>query len=167
MVDHVSREKRSAIMGAVRDRNTKPEIIVRKAAHSIGLRFRLRGALPGRPDLVLSKWKTVVFVNGCFWHRHPGCKRTTTPKSNIEFWTQKFENNVRRDSANYARLADMGWRVIVFWQCEVGTVDRTISLLRPYFGTNGTELLSLSPPSHTQRRPTDAALASRPPLIIR
>jgi DNA mismatch endonuclease (patch repair protein) len=82
---------------------------------------------------VFPKWKTVVFVNGCFWHRHPGCKRTTVPKSNAEFWIGKFDSNVPRDAANYARLAEMGWRLIVVWQCEVGNPDRAISAIRPHF----------------------------------
>lgn len=137
MVDHVSRERRSAIMSLVRDRDTAPEIVVRKAAHRLGLRFRLRGrGLPGRPDLVLPKWRTAIFVNGCYWHRHPGCKRTTIPKSNPEFWMRKFDSNVRRDAANYVRLTEMGWRVIVIWQCEIGrppNLELAISALRAHF----------------------------------
>ena len=134
MADHVSRERRSEIMGAVRDRNTTPEITVRKAAHRIGLRFRLLGCgLPGRPDLVLPRWKTVIFVNGCFWHRHPGCKRTTIPKTNVSFWVEKFASNIRRDEASYIRLAEMGWRVIVLWQCEVPSIDDAVAALRRHF----------------------------------
>ena len=121
-------------MAAVRDRNTVPEMVVRKAAHRLGLRFRLRArTLPGRPDLVLPKWRTAIFVNGCFWHRHPGCKRTTIPKTNTPFWVEKFEGNVRRDAANYARLAEMGWRVVVLWQCEVRSIDDAFAALRPHF----------------------------------
>jgi DNA mismatch endonuclease (patch repair protein) len=138
VVDHVSRQRRSEIMAAVRDRNTAPEIIVRKAAHRMGLRFRLRGRdLPGRPDLVLPKWKTVLFVNGCFWHRHPGCKRTVVPKTNLAFWVEKFDTNMRRDEANYARLAEMGWRVIVLWQCEIGSLDKAMIQLRRGFPSIG------------------------------
>jgi DNA mismatch endonuclease, patch repair protein len=134
MIDHVSRKKRSAIMGAVHGKHTAPELLVRSAAHKLGLRFRLHAAkLPGRPDLIFPKWKTVVFVNGCFWHRHPGCKRTTVPKSNAEFWRRKFRENVRRDRANYVRLSELGWRVVILWQCQLGrpgTVPQAMSLLR-------------------------------------
>jgi DNA mismatch endonuclease (patch repair protein) len=134
MIDHVTKAKRSAIMSAVRGKNTAPEILVRKAAHRLGLRFRLQGTgLPGRPDLVLSKWNTVLFVNGCFWHRHAGCPKAGTPKSNIEFWKQKFRENVRRDQTNYARLKELGWRVIVLWQCQLRTIDLAAAALQPYF----------------------------------
>lgn len=137
MIDHVSSAKRSAIMGAVHGKNTTPELLVRSAAHRLGLRFRLHSArLPGRPDLVFPKWKTVVFVNGCFWHRHPGCRRTTIPKSNAAFWRQKFRQNMRRDAANYERLAALGWKVVVLWQCELGrpgTLKRAVDLLRARF----------------------------------
>ena len=127
-------EKRAAIMRSITGKNTAPEIIVRKAAHRLGLRFRLHGSkLSGRPDLVLPKWRTVVFVNGCFWHRHPGCRRTTIPKSNVEFWVEKFRSNVERDDCNYTKLTKEGWRVIVLWQCEVKTMDAAIVALRPHF----------------------------------
>jgi DNA mismatch endonuclease (patch repair protein) len=134
MIDHVSGTKRSAIMSAVRSKNTTPEMLVRSAAYRLGLRFRLHVArLPGRPDLVFPKWKTVLFVNGCFWHRHPGCKKATTPKSNVRFWRRKFRENIRRDAKNYERLGSLGWRVVVLWQCELGrpgTLDRATSLLK-------------------------------------
>ena len=134
MVDHVSKVRRSAIMSAVRGKNTAPEILVRKAAHRLGLRFRIHDRrLPGRPDLVLPKWKTVVFVNGCFWHRHPGCKKTTTPKSNAAFWRQKFRENVQRDDKNYALLTGLGWRIIILWQCEVLTLEMASDALRRLF----------------------------------
>ena len=137
MVDHVTKTRRSAIMSAIRGKNTAPEILVRKAAHRLGLRFRLHGrGLPGRPDLVLSKWNTVVFVNGCFWHGHTGCRRAKLPKSRLEFWRRKRRENTLRDAANYARLAATGWRVVVLWECELGrpgTLDRAIALLRRRF----------------------------------
>ncbi|MGD0023557.1 MAG: very short patch repair endonuclease [Xanthobacteraceae bacterium] len=141
MVDHVSRSKRSSIMRAVRGRHTAPEILVRKAAHRLGLRFRLhmRG-LPGRPDLVFPKWRTVVFVNGCFWHRHPGCKRATTPKSNVRFWKRKLAENIRRDAANYAQLAELSWKVIVLWQCEVKTNEQVSAALRAAFPRNASPI---------------------------
>jgi DNA mismatch endonuclease (patch repair protein) len=134
VIDHVSRRKRSAIMGAVRGKDTAPEILVRKAVHRLGLRFRLQGRkLPGRPDLVLPKWNTVVFVNGCFWHRHSGCKRTTIPKSNAEFWTRKFAENTRRDAANYKRLKALGWRVLILWQCQVRSADEATAAVARAF----------------------------------
>lgn len=134
MTDRVSRDNRSAIMRAVHREDTMPEILVRKAAHGLGLRFRLRGCgLPGRPDLVFPRWKTVVFVNGCFWHRHPGCKRATVPKTNARFWQQKFARNKRRDAANYARLQALEWRVIVLWQCEVKTLELAQAAIRNHF----------------------------------
>jgi DNA mismatch endonuclease (patch repair protein) len=130
----MSRARRSAIMSAVRNKNTTPELLVRRAAHRLGLRFRLHlGRLPGRPDLVFPKWKTVVFVNGCFWHGHVGCRRASLPKSRIGFWRRKRQENLRRDAANYSRLAELGWQTVVVWQCELGrpgTIERAISLLR-------------------------------------
>ena len=122
------------MMAGIRGKDTAPEILVRRAAHRLGLRFRLHGrGLPGRPDLVFRKWKTVVFVNGCFWHRHPGCKRAGTPKSNRVFWLRKFRENTRRDAANYARLAAQGWRVAVVWQCEAKTIEQADRRLRRIF----------------------------------
>ena len=101
MVDHVDAAKRSAIMRAVASKDTTPERIVRSAAHRLGLRFRLhKKELPGKPDLVFPKWRTVVFVHGCFWHRHEGCSKAATPKTNIEFWETKFEKNQERDRRN-------------------------------------------------------------------
>jgi DNA mismatch endonuclease (patch repair protein) len=132
-MDHVTKARRSAMMGAIRGKNTAPEMIVRSAAHRMGLRFRLHGRLPGRPDLVFAKWKTVIFVNGCFWHRHVGCKRTTLPKSNIAFWKKKFAANIRRDRSNYERLRELGWRVIILWQCELSSPEVTAKELRRHF----------------------------------
>jgi DNA mismatch endonuclease (patch repair protein) len=137
MIDHVNRGQRSVMMSAVRGKNTAPELVVRKAAHKFGLRFRLHSRkLPGRPDLVLRKWQTVVFVNGCFWHRHPGCKWTTIPKSNVRFWKRKFAENVLRDAANYARLTELGWRVVILWQCEVRTTKDADAVLKAHFLTS-------------------------------
>lgn len=121
-------------MRAVRGKDTAPEILVRKAVHKLGLRFRLHVAsMPGRPDLVLPKWRTAIFVNGCFWHRHPGCKKASIPKANAEFWRRKFANNVQRDQANYQRLAELGWKVVVLWECEFRTIEDAQELLRTYF----------------------------------
>jgi DNA mismatch endonuclease (patch repair protein) len=124
-------------MGAVRGKNTTPELLVRSAAHRLGLRFRLHyGRLPGRPDLVFPKRKTVLFVNGCFWHGHEGCSRAKLPKSRTAFWRGKRRENTRRDTANYARLAEMGWRVLILWECELGrpgTLEKAGKLLRKRF----------------------------------
>lgn len=110
---------RSEIMRSVRRKDTTPELAVRKALHAIGVGFRLSNEdLPGRPDIVLSKYRTVIFVHGCFWHRHPGCKKTTTPKTRQAYWIPKFEANVKRDSRQINELAELGWRSVVIWECE-------------------------------------------------
>ncbi len=134
MVDHVDANRRSAIMRAVRTKHTGPELLVRKTAHGMGLRFRLNvKELPGRPDLIFPKWKIALFVNGCFWHRHSNCKYATTPKSNRKFWTAKFSRNVERDADNVASLEKMGWTVVTLWQCEVRTVDAATAQLVHHF----------------------------------
>jgi DNA mismatch endonuclease, patch repair protein len=124
-------------MSAVRGKNTTPEILVRSAAHRLGLRFRVHAAeLPGRPDLAFRKWKTIIFVHGCFWHGHDGCNRAKLPKSRIAFWKRKRRENTRRDKANYARLAEAGWRVVILWECELGrpgTLERATELLKDRF----------------------------------
>ena len=113
-------EQRQRNMSAIKGKDTKPEIQVRKALHALGYRFRLhRKDLPGKPDIVLPKYKTVIFVNGCFWHRHPGCKYASTPSTNSDFWNAKFEENTARDKRNYAQLEELGWKVVVIWECEV------------------------------------------------
>lgn len=120
MADRLTREQRSRNMSAIKGKNTKPEITVRKYLHNSGFRFRLhKKGLPGKPDIVLAKWKTVVFVHGCFWHRHKGCKHAYTPKSNVESWQDKFDSNVRRDLKNNEELRKLGWKVLVIWECEV------------------------------------------------
>ncbi|WP_372574844.1 very short patch repair endonuclease [Ruegeria jejuensis] len=129
MADIVKPEVRSRMMSRIRGRNTKPEISLRKALHRRGLRYRLNVRnLPGSPDIVFPKWKTVLFVHGCYWHRHPGCPKTTTPSSNAEFWADKFEQNVERDKRNVDDLLSSGWRVGIVWECVIGH-DPTESLL--------------------------------------
>lgn len=119
-MDKVSQEERSRIMSHVRSKDTKPEKQVRSLLHQLGFRFRLqRRDLPGTPDIVLPKYKTVLFVHGCFWHRHPGCKHATSPKSNMDYWQKKFERNQRRDIAVQKELAALGWKTIVVWECEL------------------------------------------------
>ena len=123
MVDPLSPERRSWLMGRVRQKNTKPEIVVRSLAHQLGYRFRPhRRDLPGRPDLVFPKLKKVIFVHGCFWHRH-GCSKATTPKSNLAYWQPKFAENVERDKRAIAELLSLGWEPMVVWECETRDID--------------------------------------------
>lgn len=111
-------------MSRVRGRDTAPEMTVRRIAHALGLRFRLhRSDLPGTPDLVFPKWRTAVFVHGCFWHRHPGCSRASMPQTRIEFWRSKLARNVERDRAASAALRKAGWKVAVVWECEIKNPD--------------------------------------------
>jgi len=134
MTDHVNPKKRSEIMRAVRGKHTGPEMMVRKAAHSLGLRYRLhRPDLPGKPDLVFPKWRTAIFVHGCFWHRHSKCSKATTPKSNADFWNKKFARNVERDAEAAEMLKELGWRVLIIWQCEATSPEATATLLRKHF----------------------------------
>lgn len=111
-------------MRRIRSADTKPEIAVRSLLHRLGYRFRLhRKDLPGKPDIVLPRYRTVVLVHGCFWHRHPGCRLTTNPGTRTEFWNSKFKANVRRDSLVREQLENMGWKVLVVWQCELTDLD--------------------------------------------
>lgn len=112
-------------MGRVRGKNTCPELVVRRAAHAMGYRFRLhRRDLPGSPDLVFRAKRAVVFVHGCFWHRHPGCRRASNPGTRQDFWQAKFQRNVNRDRRNEAELRTAGWRVLIIWECETKNVDQ-------------------------------------------
>ena len=120
MADVKTPEQRSRNMAAIKGKDTKPEIIVRKYLFSRGLRFRVQvRKLPGNPDIVLPKYKTVIFVNGCFWHGHEGCKYFRLPKSNIEFWKEKIERNIERDRESMQALLVLGWKVIRVWECEL------------------------------------------------
>ena len=126
MTDIVDKATRSKMMAGIRGKDTKPEILVRRELHRRGFRYRLHGKkLPGSPDIVLPKWKTVVFVHGCYWHRHSSCKLSYPVKSNKEFWNNKFEANVKRDSNAYAALKEAGWRVIIIWECATRSIDRS------------------------------------------
>lgn len=124
-------------MGRVRQRHTDPERIVRSLLHGLGLRFTVRGplnrVLPSRPDIVLPRWRTVILVHGCFWHRHPGCKLTTTPTARADFWREKFAANVARDRKQRRLLRQAGWRVIVVWECETRQPGRLVRRLRGLF----------------------------------
>ncbi len=120
MTDFLTQRDRSALMSRVRHHDTEPELRLRRELHALGLRFRLhRRDLPGTPDIVLPRYRAVVFVHGCFWHRHDGCRRATTPKSNVDMWLQKFAANVARDIRSQEALSAAGWRVYVVWECEL------------------------------------------------
>jgi DNA mismatch endonuclease (patch repair protein) len=130
-VDIVSKEKRASMMGAVRQKNTRPEVIVRQELHRSGLRFRLhRCDLPGTPDIVLPARRVVIFVHGCFWHRHSGCKKSTTPKSRESFWTTKFIANIQRDRKVRRKLRAEGWSVVTIWECQTKDRVRLTQILK-------------------------------------
>lgn len=112
---------RSRLMARVRQKNSGPELLVRSILHRAGFRFRLhRRDLPGTPDIVLPRHRVAIFVHGCFWHRHPGCSRATTPKTRVDFWKAKFDRNVERDAAACAALREGGWTPVVIWECQSG-----------------------------------------------
>lgn len=118
MADVFTPQKRSAIMRAIKSADTKPEVLVRRLLFASGFRFRLRQPnLPGKPDIVLPKWRLVVFVNGCFWHQHEACSRASMPHSKEKYWFPKLKRNVERDQEEYRALQSAGWRVLVVWEC--------------------------------------------------
>ncbi|HEY1748832.1 MAG TPA: very short patch repair endonuclease [Xanthobacteraceae bacterium] len=136
MADSLTPEKRSWNMSRIRSKNTAPERRIRSLLHRAGFRFRLHARnLPGRPDIVLPRYHSVVQVHGCFWHRHSGCRNTTTPATRGDFWKSKFEGTVERDKRNAAALAAAGWRIITVWECEIeadakSVVAKIVSSLR-------------------------------------
>lgn len=119
-------------MSGIRGRDTAPERLVRSHLHRTGLRFRLHVRLPGKPDIVLARWNALVFVHGCFWHRHAGCRFAYTPKSNRSFWMRKFEANVARDQTVRRQLRNLGWRVFTVWECQLSPrrLDRLVNRIR-------------------------------------
>ena len=120
MADRITPEERSENMRQIKGKDTKPEILVRKYLFSKGYRFRKNDKrYPGKPDLILPKYKTAIFINGCFWHQHPGCRYAYMPKSRTEFWKAKFERNCENDQKHYSELEKMGWKVIVIWECRL------------------------------------------------
>ncbi len=122
MADHLSKERRSWNMSRIKGQNTTPELKLRSCLHRLGFRFRIHDTkLPGKPDIVLAKYRTVVFVHGCFWHRHDGCKHTSTPKSNQSFWLEKFRRTLDRDQQNFNALKNLGWQVLIVWECEINS----------------------------------------------
>lgn len=120
MADIWDKNKRSDVMSKIRSKNTKPEIILRSALHRLGYRFRIHiKDLPGRPDIVLPKFNTIIFVQGCFWHYHEHCKEGRIPKTNSKYWKEKLYKNVERDKKHQQQCKDLGWKVIVVWECEI------------------------------------------------
>jgi len=131
VADIKTKESRSYNMSRIAGKDTKPEELVRKYLFSKGFRYRKNvRKLPGTPDLVLPKYRTVIFVNGCFWHGHEGCKYFVWPKSNAEFWRQKIETNISRDQRKEVQLRDMGWNVMIVWECELRSPKRQEALER-------------------------------------
>lgn len=130
-MDVVDSETRSRMMAGIQGKNTKPELLVRRYLHSCGYRFRLhRRDLPGRPDLVLPKYRLAIFVHGCFWHCHDGCVYAVTPKNRTSFWEEKLSGNARRDKAQLRRLNEMNWRVLVVWECGLKHLLSNIASLQ-------------------------------------
>ncbi|SHK49963.1 T/G mismatch-specific endonuclease [Shimia gijangensis] len=135
MADIVSKQTRSRMMAGIKGKNTKPEMVLRRALHARGFRYRLHSDnVLGRPDLVLPKHRVVVFVHGCFWHRHAGCRYTSTPSTRPEFWKMKFNANVARDNAVRAKLLHDGWRVVVIWECALKKVDQVNEVVGRFTG---------------------------------
>lgn len=130
-MDRIAPARRSALMSRIRGRDTGPELAVRRALHAAGHRFRLhRRDLPGRPDIVLPGLRTAVFVHGCFWHRHEGCRNATTPGTRTDFWQAKFAANVERDARVARALEALGWKVVVIWECEAEKPERLAEVIR-------------------------------------
>jgi len=126
-------EKRSQIMARISGKNTKPEIAVRKLVHSLGFRFRIHDSkLPGKPDIVLSRHRKIIFVNGCFWHGHSGCSRSKIPHTNPIFWKDKISKNIIRDERIRRKLRREGWRTMTVWQCEMGDTEKLTQRIARY-----------------------------------
>jgi DNA mismatch endonuclease, patch repair protein len=132
-VDSLSPKQRSEVMARVRSKNTRPEMVVRKLVFALGYRYRLhKRNLPGCPDLVFAPRGKVIFVHGCFWHRHSRCNLARLPKSRIDFWVPKLEGNRRRDERNKRALAREGWKVLTIWECQLGDADRLSAVIRRF-----------------------------------
>ena len=138
MADVHDKHTRSRNMSAIKNKNTKPELWLRKQLHARGFRYRINDKkLPGKPDIVLPKYHAVIFVHGCFWHQHPGCRRATRPASNKEYWGAKLAGNVARDKSSQQALLERGWRVHVVWECETKDVGRLTDQLVAFLGPAG------------------------------
>ena len=124
-MDKISPEKRSWLMSRIKGKDTSPEIRVRSLLHRLGFRFRIqRRDLPGKPDIVLPKYRTIIFVHGCFWHQHQGCKHSHIPQSNVSYLESKLSRNVLRDIKNKQALEQLGWKVVVIWECETKNIEK-------------------------------------------
>lgn len=138
--DLSAKQKRSYIMSRVKQKDTKIEVLLRSKLHRLGYRFRINNRnLPGSPDIVLNKYTTAIFVHGCFWHGHGGCKKSRMPKTHLEYWLPKIDNNKKRDSIKTKELLQMGWRVAVVWQCSldnISMIEPTISSLTEWLNKN-------------------------------
>lgn len=133
-MDVFTAAKRSWVMRRIKGKDTRPELVVRRALHLLGYRFRLhRKDLPGKPDIVLPRWMRIILVHGCYWHQHPGCKLAVKPSTNVAFWSEKLAANVRRDTAQLARLRDLGWDVLVIWECETEKPEILLRRLEEFF----------------------------------
>lgn len=133
-MDKITKEKRSWNMSRIKGKNTQPEIIVRSIIYKMGYRFRLYSTkLTGKPDIVLTKFKIVIFIHGCFWHRHKGCKFAYTPKSRISFWKKKFIENIKRFNYVKLKLKKEGWKVHVIWECQIKNEDKLLKKLKAIF----------------------------------
>ena len=137
MADTLSPEERSRNMAAIKSRDTKPEVYLRKLLFAKGYRYRIADKnIPGHPDIFLRKYNTAIFVHGCFWHRHPGCKYAYTPKSRVEFWQKKFDDNVRRDTVVTKELQQQGIKQLIIWECTINSMKRNADVLSydyPFF----------------------------------
>lgn len=129
MTDNLTVERRSWNMSRIKSRDTKPELLLRKALFTRGFRYRInKKNLPGQPDIVLKKYKTIIFVHGCFWHGHSNCKRSGIPKSNRDYWVAKINSNIERDKSNEKLLKKEGWNVVKVWECEINTnLEKTLN----------------------------------------
>ena len=133
-MDFVSKEKRSKIMKSIKSRDTKPELYLRKFFFSKGLRYKVAyKTLPGKPDIAFVSKKLAIFVHGCFWHQHKNCKITNVPESNTGFWNVKFDANIKRDKNNISLIENMGWNVLVIWECEILDINRKPRDMNPLF----------------------------------
>lgn len=144
MADVFTKKKRSDIMSKIRAKNTKPELLVRQFLFSKGFRYRLhQNALPGKPDIILKKYKTIIFVNGCFWHGHKNCKKSILPTSNITFWKEKIQANIDRDKKSKRSLKKLGWSIFTIWECDIENkmaLTKTMNKLLKYLNDIKAEL---------------------------
>lgn len=139
--DSLTPEQRHYCMSRVKGKNTKPEIIVRSILHSLGFRFRLHQSdIPGSPDIVLRKYNSIVLVHGCFWHQHPSCPHSKRPSTNTAFWNKKLDSNIARDLRNQQLLRELGWNVVVVWECEIRNTDLLIDKLTKTIRSNNMQL---------------------------